>query len=70
LASGDARRAYALAVKSRKAKSSSAALVVMAKAACRFGGERQAKSAFGQLRVSDRRGIRAECRKRGIRLGL
>ena len=70
LAAGNARRAYSLAVKSRRAKSSAAALVVMAKAACRFGGEAQAKSAFGQLKVSDRRGIRAECRKHGVRLGL
>ncbi len=70
LASGQARRAYSLAAKSKKAKRSSAALVVMAKAACRFGGEPQAKAAFKQLSVSDRRGIRSECRNNGIRLGL
>ncbi len=70
LSSGNARRAYSLASKSQRAKRSSAALVIMAKAACRFGNESQAKSAFGQLSVSDRRGIRGECRDRGVRLGL
>jgi|GEM_PF-4453106 len=70
LSAGQARRAYNLAAKSRRAKATSESLVVMAKAACRFGGEAQAKSAFNQLRVSDRRGIRAECRKHGVRLGL
>ncbi len=70
LRSGDARRAYAQAVKSRRAKRTSAALIVMAKAACRMGSESKAKSAFGQLKVGERRGIRAECRNKGIRLGL
>ncbi|MCR9164110.1 MAG: hypothetical protein ACE37F_24265 [Nannocystaceae bacterium] len=70
LAAGRARKAYSLASKSRSAKRSSAALVVMAKAACRFGGEAQAKSAFNQLSVSARRGIRSECRTHGVRLGL
>lgn len=70
LAAGQARKAYSLASKSRSAKRTSAALVVMAKAACRFGGEAQAKSAFNQLSVSARRGIRSECRSHGVRLGL
>ncbi len=70
LASGQARKAYTLASKSRSARRSSAALIVMAKAACRFGGEGQAKSAFDQLSVGDRRGLRAECRNHGVRLGL
>lgn len=70
LAAGQARKAYSLASKSRSAKRTSAALVVMAKAACRFGGESQAKSAFNQLSVTNRRGLRAECRNRGVRLGL
>lgn len=70
LAAGQARKAYSLARKSRSGKQTSAALVVMAKAACRFGGEAQAKSAFNQLSVSARRGIRSECRSHGVRLGL
>lgn len=70
LASGQARKAYSLASKSRSAKRTSAALVVMAKAACRFGGASQAKSAFNQLSVSNRRGLRAECRTHGVRLGI
>jgi len=70
LASGQARKAYALASKSRSAKRTSAALVVMAKAACRFGGASQAKSAFNQLSVANRRGLRAECRNHGVRLGI
>ncbi len=70
LAAGQARKAYSLASKSRSAKRSSAALVVMAKAACRFGGSAQAKSAFNQLSVSNRRGLRAECRNHGVRLGI
>ena len=70
LAAGQARKAYTLASKSRQAKKTSAALIVMARAACRFGGESQAKSAFDQLGVSDRRGIRSECRDHGVRLGL
>ncbi len=70
LAAGRARKAYTLASKSRSAKRTSAALVVMAKAACRLGDEAQAKSAFDQLSVSARRGIRSECRSHGVRLGL
>lgn len=70
LAAGQARKAYSLAAKSRGAKRTSAALIVMAKAACRFGGESQAKSAFNQLSVGNRRGLRAECRNHGVRLGL
>ncbi len=70
LAAGQARKAYSLASKSRSAKRTSAALIVMAKAACRFGGESQAKSAFNQLSVSNRRGLRAECRNHGVRLGI
>lgn len=70
LAAGQARKAYSLATKSRSAKRTSAALVVMAKAACRFGAEAKAKSAFNQLSVSARRGIRSECRSHGVRLGL
>lgn len=70
LAAGQSRKAYSLASKSRGAKRTSAALIVMAKAACRFGGESQAKSAFNQLSVANRRGLRAECRNHGVRLGL
>ena len=70
LADGQSRKAYSLASKSRSAKRTSAALIVMAKAACRFGGESQAKSAFNQLSVTNRRGLRAECRNHGVRLGL
>ncbi|MEM6296702.1 MAG: hypothetical protein AAGA54_35875 [Myxococcota bacterium] len=70
LSSGKHAEAYRLASKSRQAKRSSSALVVMATAACRMGSAPKAKSAFAQLKVSERRGIRAECRNKGIRLGL
>ncbi len=70
LRSGKHAEAHRLASKSRQAKRSSAALIVMATAACRMGNASKAKSAFAQLKVSERRGIRAECRNKGIRLGL
>jgi hypothetical protein len=67
---GKAREAYALASKSyRKAKSASA-LQVMARAACRMGSAAKAKSAFDRLTLSQRSGIRSECRQHGIKLGL
>lgn len=70
LSKGRAPEAYRLANSSyRKAKSTSA-LQVMAKAACRMGNKAKAKSAFDRLSVSQRGGIRAECRKRGVKLGI
>lgn len=70
LSSGQAGTAYRLAAQSHKMKRSHAALRIMVRAACRTGNENNAKSAFRQLPVADRSGIRAECRKHGVRLGL
>lgn len=70
LRAGSNARAYSLAAKSRAAKYSAKALVVMATAACRMGDAVKAKRAFNQLSVGNRRGIRTECRNKGVRLGL
>jgi hypothetical protein len=59
-----------LAAQSNRAKRSTAALQIMAKAGCRLGSENKAKAAFSQLPLGMKAGIRSECRAKGIRLGL
>jgi hypothetical protein len=70
LARGRAPEAYRLASASYAKRRSTAALQVMAKAGCRMGNQSKAKRAFDKLSVTERSGIRSECRKHGVKLGL
>jgi len=67
---GASSEAYQLASRSYSKKKSAAAVRTMARAACRMKSRSKAKAAFERLSMSDRAGIRAECRDDGIRLGL
>jgi hypothetical protein len=70
LLAGSNSSAYSLAAKSRRQKRTNDATLVMARAACRLGSENKAKAAFSQLPMGWRIGVRSECRKKGIKLGL
>ena len=70
LAKGRASEAYRLASQSYTKARSSSALKVMAKAGCKMGNKSKAKRAFDKLSVGQRAGIRSECRKHGVKLGL
>ena len=70
LAAGKARKAYALAQRSRGIKRSNDALLVMGRAACRMKDEKKAKAAAQGLPFREAREVRKACRSKGIRLGL
>lgn len=70
LAAGQARKAYSLAKRSRDAKRTDAALLVMGRAACRMKDVGKAKAAISELSFRNARTVRKECRERGVRAGL
>src|SRR5690606_17612522 len=70
LSSGKASEAYRLAAQANQQQRNPSAIRIMARAACRMGNKAKAKSAFDRLSISDRSGIRSECRQHGVRLGL
>jgi hypothetical protein len=70
LQSGKNSTAYVLASRSRSKKGTTKALQIMAKAACRMGSANKAKYAFDKLSLGARAGIRGECRKKGVKLGI
>jgi outer membrane biosynthesis protein TonB len=70
LSAGRASEAHQLASRSNRKKRSVSALQIMARAGCRMRSEAKAKSAFDRLAITQRGGIRAECRKYGVKLGI
>jgi hypothetical protein len=70
LATGDAHRAFHLSSLALQLRSSVAGLRIQAESACELKRRTAARRSLRQLPLDRRNGLRAKCRRAGVRLGV